>query len=190
MKHLTEKDYAVSSWSGGTTTQLAIAPEGAVYANRDFLWRISSATVDLEASDFTPLPDYERLITPLKGEMVLTHNGGAPIALKPYQVHAFSGADTTKSEGRCTDFNLMCRRGACEGSMSALSLRKGGALPIGLSGDTALLYAVSGGCRILCGYETTALKAGEAFLVHKQDGAMSILADADTVLMMAEIKNL
>ena len=41
--HVTPDQYIVSQWSGGTTTQVAIAPEGAVYADRDFLWRISSA---------------------------------------------------------------------------------------------------------------------------------------------------
>ena len=65
--HLTKSNYIISQWSGGTTTQLAIAPEGAVYADRDFLWRISSATVDLEESDFTALPDYVRLISVLDG---------------------------------------------------------------------------------------------------------------------------
>ena len=33
--HLTSKDYVVSNWSGGKTIQIAIAPEGAVYADRD-----------------------------------------------------------------------------------------------------------------------------------------------------------
>ena len=93
MKRLTADDYNVSTWSGGTTTQLAIFPPEAVYADRDFLWRVSSATVDLEESDFTALPDYDRLIATLRGEIVLTHNGGAPLTLRPYEVHAFSGGD-------------------------------------------------------------------------------------------------
>ena len=54
MLRLTQKDYVVSQWSGGTTTQIAIAPQGAQYGDRTFLWRLSSATVDLDASDFTP----------------------------------------------------------------------------------------------------------------------------------------
>ena len=73
------EDYVCSVWSGGTTTQLLIAPEGAHYAARDFLWRVSSATVELDESDFTPLPEYERLIATLQGGITLTHNGGAPI---------------------------------------------------------------------------------------------------------------
>ena len=42
MIHLTEKDYAVSRWSGGTTTQIALFPPESSYAGRDFLWRVSS----------------------------------------------------------------------------------------------------------------------------------------------------
>ena len=64
---LTQDQYLTTLWSGGTTTQMAIAPEGAVYADRDFLWRFSSAKVELEHSDFTPLPDYVRLIAVLHG---------------------------------------------------------------------------------------------------------------------------
>ena len=119
---LTDTSYAVSAWSGGTTTQLAIIPPEAKYADRDFLWRVSSATVDLEESDFTALPDYDRLIATLQGEIVLTHNGGVPIKLHPFEVHAFSGADATHSRGRCTDFNLMLRRGRAAGTMEALRL--------------------------------------------------------------------
>ena len=39
---ITREQYVTTRWSGGTTTQLAIAPEGAVYADRDFLWRTRS----------------------------------------------------------------------------------------------------------------------------------------------------
>ena len=43
LTHLTPADYVTTQWSGGATTQLAIAPKGAVYADRDFLWRLRSA---------------------------------------------------------------------------------------------------------------------------------------------------
>ena len=119
---LTDTSYVVSAWSGGTTTQLAIYPENAVYGERDFLWRVSSALVELEESDFTPLPDYDRLIATLEGEIVLSHNGGAPLRLRPLEVHAFSGADATHSVGRCRDFNLMLRRGRASGTMEPLRL--------------------------------------------------------------------
>ena len=54
---LNSTDYLASQWSGGSTTQMAIEPAGAVYAERDFLWRLSSATVDLEAKTATVTGD-------------------------------------------------------------------------------------------------------------------------------------
>ena len=143
---LTDTSYAVSAWSGGTTTQLAIFPPEAKYADRDFLWRVSSATVDLEESDFTALPDYDRLIATLQGEIVLTHNGGAPLKLHPFEVHTFSGADATHSVGRCTDFNLMLRRGRATGSVEPIFLT---GTPISLpveAAETVLLYCAEGFC--------------------------------------------
>jgi len=120
--HFTEKDYTTSKWSGGTTTQIAILPRDANYADRDFLWRISSATVDLEESDFTPLPDYQRWISTRQGVLTLSQNGGTRIRLNPYEVFSFDGADSTHSWGSCTDFNLMLRKGKTEGKLSVLKL--------------------------------------------------------------------
>lgn len=75
---LTAADFRTSTWSGGTTTELFLYPENGSYAARDFLFRISSATVDLEESDFTPLQGVERYITPLEGSFVLAHPGAQP----------------------------------------------------------------------------------------------------------------
>ena len=157
IRKLTKNEYAVSSWSGGTTTQIAIAPPEARYAQRDFLWRVSSAAVELEESNFTPLPDYERLISTLSGEITLSHNGGAPLRLRPFEVHAFSGDDATHSRGRCRDFNLMLRRGRAAGSMEALRLTEtplclrteaSAACPPSAPGETCLLYCVEGIARV------------------------------------------
>ena len=60
LTRLTPEDYITTRWSGGATTELLIRPRGAAYAQRAFLCRISSATVELDESTFTPLPDYER----------------------------------------------------------------------------------------------------------------------------------
>ena len=49
------------------TTELSIAPENGNYQSRDFLWRLSSATVELEESTFTSLPDFDRIILTLEG---------------------------------------------------------------------------------------------------------------------------
>ncbi len=108
--HLTSADYKTSAWSGGTTTEIFIWPENASYARREFLFRISSATVELPESDFTPLQGVERWITPLQGSFTLTHPGTEPVLLPPLgPPYRFSGETPTHCEGRATDFNLMLK---------------------------------------------------------------------------------
>ena len=114
--HLKQTDYTTSRWSGGTTTQLLIWPEGADYATREFGVRISSAVVELEESDFTPLQGVERYITPLEGGFTLTHPGKAPVVLGPLaEPYGFSGEEPTHCVGTATDFNLMLK--GVEGEM-------------------------------------------------------------------------
>lgn len=160
--HLKPSDYVTSTWSGGTTTQVSIAPAGAVYADRDFLWRISSATVDLEVSDFTALPDYDRLIATLNGSIDVTHNDGDVIHLAPYHVHAFDGGWKTRSVGRCTDFNLMVRKGACTGAMTALLLNDETAAVEVPANTDVVVYCAEGTVKVEAGEDAVVLAAGES----------------------------
>ena len=114
-----KENYSVSKWSGGETTELAIFPYDKKYADRDFTFRVSSATVELEESDFTKLPDYDRIIMPLEGEVVLNYNGEKTVKLKELESDSFDGAWITKSYGKITDFNLMTRKGS-EGHMDLI----------------------------------------------------------------------
>lgn len=114
--HLTEKDYKVGLWSGGSTTELFIWPVGADYAKREFTLRVSSARVDLEESDFTPLTGVTRYITPLSGGFTLTHPGCEPLVMGPLaEPYRFSGEIPTHCVGKATDFNLMLK--GAEGEM-------------------------------------------------------------------------
>lgn len=119
-KLLNPAQYVTSRWSGGTTTQLAIYPETAVYAGREFLWRLSSAKVEQATSVFTPLPDYHRFITVLRGTLDLKVGHEERMPLRHLEVRAFSGGDRVESWGICTDFNLMIRKSSCEAEMHAL----------------------------------------------------------------------
>lgn len=162
IQHLTPSDYITTKWSGGLTTQLGIAPAGAVYADRDFLWRLSSATVEDTESDFTALPDYERLISTLEGTIELNHNGGEKLTLNPYEVHRFDGGDNTHSWGCCRDFNLMLRKGKCEGKMRGEHLAAGEHKTVhGCEGMT-LIYCGVGEVHVIVGDESVELKADEA----------------------------
>lgn len=171
MKHLKQENYQISDWSGGKTIQIAIAPEGALYADRDFLWRLSSATVDLDESDFTALPDYMRWIAPIRGDMRLVHNAGAAVELMPYQPHRFDGADDTHSWGRCTDFNLMLRKGACDGEIGSVCVKaqEEKLLPPHAGAETVIVYCTEGTVSVEANGECVTLQEKEAALLEREE---------------------
>ena len=125
MKIIHIDDTVTTRWSGGTTTQLMIWPEGASYADRNFLFRLSSAVVEDEESVFTSLPDYHRFLSIRKGELQLRHDDGDWYNLPVGQVTSFDGGSQTVSCGRVTDYNLMIRKGKVTGGMKAVRCEGG-----------------------------------------------------------------
>ncbi|MCQ2546820.1 MAG: HutD family protein [Clostridia bacterium] len=116
-----EENYTVSRWSGGNTRELAIYPENAKYLERDFIWRLSSADSDQEESSFTKLPDFDRILMVLAGEVVLAHGEERSVSLKAMEQDSFDGAIKTKCFGRLEkDYNLIMRKG-CRGRMEVIS---------------------------------------------------------------------
>ena len=176
--HLTQDDYKVSTWSGGTTTELFIWPQGADYGKREFSFRISSATVDLEESDFTPLPGVERYITPISGGFTLTHPGKPAVNLGPMDApYRFSGGEQTHCVGRATDFNLMCKGVAgqmwvCTGKTT---IRPG----------FNSFYAPEAACFALDGCHNMA--PGQMLVVFAEETATIDLGNAQVIACWAEI---
>jgi environmental stress-induced protein Ves len=112
-----------SSWSGGTTTELFIFPQSANYQKRDFLFRLSTATVEVEESTFTSLPGISRKLMILSGSIVINHKGHYSKQLNKFDIDEFDGNWETSSVGKCTDFNLMTK-GSTKGVLQALSVEK------------------------------------------------------------------
>ncbi|MBR5948503.1 MAG: HutD family protein [Clostridia bacterium] len=137
-----------SSWSGGTTTEIMIYPEGASYAARDFLFRISTASVELESSDFTQLDGFFRVIASLDGEMLLSHSlhcGEIKKRVLPLDtVHFFDGGIPTHCEGKARDLNLMMKLGALDGDMRFVEGGEKVVLPLD-KGEFALVYSIDSG---------------------------------------------
>lgn len=191
---LNRKDYSTTRWSGGTTTQLAIAPEGAQYAGRDFLWRISSARVELEHSDFTPLPGYDRFLTVLAGDLELKVGGEKRAPLPRLTVRPFDGGVPTQSWGRCTDFNLMVRQGQAQGAVHPLRLPASRTVTLAPEASgaypslTLALFCVSGALKL----PEAGLTAQPGELLLCRDAAPDIVrvaADADTTLIALTIQS-
>ncbi len=110
---ITPDKFLVNDWSGGSTTQFAISPQNSTLANRNFDWRISSATFTSTSSKFSDFSGYQRYILPLRGNIVLNHQNLYKTELMPYEVEYFSGSWTTYSENSpdCRDFNLIVKEG-------------------------------------------------------------------------------
>lgn len=112
IKILKEKDRVINNWSGGVTKQLYIYPEASTYQERNFKFRISIATTELENSTFTKLENTHRIISILDGRIELEHKNHHNITLEKYQIDRFEGDWDTFSKGKVTDFNLMIRDGS------------------------------------------------------------------------------
>lgn len=108
--YLPSSQQKTSTWFGGTTTEILIIPENTSYLNRDFDVRISRASIEIENSNFTPLPDFQRWLMLLSGSIELYHSNSLARVLKPYEVYSFDGGETTKSIGLAKDFNVMIRK--------------------------------------------------------------------------------
>lgn len=117
-------DFKTSQWSGGSTTELYIYPEDAQYKEGNFQCRISSATVEVDKSDFTSLPGVKRYLSIFSGHLDMIHGEDEKVSLEPYEVDCFDGGIPTVSFGKVVDFNLMLKNGA-EGKMEAVLLKQG-----------------------------------------------------------------
>ena len=112
-KIITKEDFITTKWAGGETTQLAIYPEAADFADRDFLWRISSATFTGTESTFSDFSGYQRHLLPLEGQLSVSHKGLYSRELKKYEVEYFDGGWETSSHNSpdCRDYNFIVKSG-------------------------------------------------------------------------------
>ncbi|QRG67966.1 HutD/Ves family protein [Brevibacillus choshinensis] len=170
-----KQDQQTSRWSGGTTTQLSIYPNHADYGQRNFIWRLSSAAVEIEESEFTRLPGYWRHLMILEGELDIEHEGHHRIRLKPFEQDSFSGDWSTRSFGKVKDYNLMLAEG-CHGKLEAIRLESGSTRTIECSWPEGSLvrweaiYAAAGQMRIrMNGGRELDLAEGELLLVTSDD---------------------
>ncbi len=181
---ITANEQVRSEWSGGTTTQLFIYPKESSYAERNFSLRISTATIDVEESDFTALPGYERLLMILDGNLLITHNHQSSKPLLPYEVHAFSGDWQTSAKGKVIDFNVIYHPNLTP-SIRYLSLVK--QQTHALSSDHLnFLYLVSGELtideKIIHAKEAVFIQQGSSLFIQAQEPSKLIIVSLPELL--------
>jgi environmental stress-induced protein Ves len=170
-----------TNWSGGTTTQLYIYPENADFTSRQFDFRISTATIDVESSDFTPLKGFERKLLVLSGNLELEHAEHHSKKMVPFEQDYFLGEWQTKSRGKAVDFNVIYRAGM-ETHLFAKTLVSGES--ISFNTDKGLfIYVFSGLVRI--GNQTA--QTGDLVEVFAKD-SIAVFAEMDSTICTVEWK--
>lgn len=182
VQKITKSQFKVSEWSGGKTEEIFIYPPDAQYCERNFSVRISTATVDLERSDFTDLPGVHRLISPLNGTIRLeereTHR--VLVELQPFEVFRFSGDTPITSFGRCRDFNVMTK-GAFSSGLHPLISGSQTVLP---QGTFAFAFSTSGAGTIQVGEKNYEMTAFDFLLFSSVPAPLSIRNNtAETILV-------
>lgn len=171
-------------WAGGSTTQLCIYPPGAEYASRDFLFRISTATVEKEESDFTALPGFSRHLMVLAGEITIRHKGHYEKRLKRFEQDEFDGGWETSAKGQVTDFNLMLASGV-SGSLHHLALAEDKEWSPDFNA-LAFIYIYEG--RVRLSGEESGLVHEKDTIVIKSGARVRMHAERDTHLIIAEVQ--
>lgn len=118
---LKRAEQQIRNWTGGTTTELAIFTEHTSYTALDFLFRISTSTVDAQNATFTELPGVSRELMILEGQLNIQHQDQYSKSLEQFDTDSFEGDWITQSTGNARDFNLMTR-GVAIGKLEHLSL--------------------------------------------------------------------
>jgi uncharacterized protein len=109
MKLILNSEQIVSNWSSGSTKQIFIYPENASLVDRNFDFRISSAKVEVEESNFSPFEGFNRVLMVLEGQLEINHQDHHSVQLKKFEQDAFSGDWKTSSKGKVIDFNLILK---------------------------------------------------------------------------------
>lgn len=184
IKHIKKEILTTNTWSGGTTTELFLYPENGDYKSLDFDYRLSTASVDVESSNFTSLPGINRLIMSLTGPLELIHMDQHTITLQPFEVDAFKGEWSTISRGKVVDFNLMYTNDY-KASMAVKDVSED-ILEVFIK-DTLAVYAFDQSVTIECDSKTYELAQGEMLVVSQMD-SITIQSKEDNKIVICSIE--
>ncbi|RYY26936.1 MAG: hypothetical protein EOO04_10160 [Chitinophagaceae bacterium] len=170
------------NWASGTSTEIFIHPSTGSFAARDFIFRISTATVEAEESTFTLFTGITRHLMILHGNLELIHEGRYNKLLKPYDQDIFSGEWNTRSKGKVTDFNLMLKGGA-GGSLRHERLKTGTQLRLEAATEFHFIYVASG----TAGLENGSITNPGDLLWPAASETIMLEAKEDTDLVIIEV---
>jgi environmental stress-induced protein Ves len=131
------------SWASGTSTELFICPPDGDFQTRAFDFRISTATVEAEETNFSDFSGLTRILLILKGKLTLIHEGRYSKELDTFDQDRFDGSWNTRSKGKVQDFNVMFNENY-DASVLHLALQANKSLEIALDESKTFLFVFSG----------------------------------------------
>jgi environmental stress-induced protein Ves len=166
---ITKEETIVSNWSGGSTTQLFIFPKDSTLQERNFDFRISSAIVEVEESEFTSFAGYDRILMVLNGELEIVHENQYSKILKQYEIDSFSGDWKTISKGKIVDFNLILKRGI-KGSLRYIDLNRDRSRPVRTMLSVFIMgyYVISGKMEVVVNQDNYLVSEGELLMIENR----------------------
>jgi environmental stress-induced protein Ves len=181
--------FKTTRWTGGTSIELYIFPTEANYQLRNFSFRLSTAKIEIENSEFTSLPGISRIIMVLDGEINIIHKNHYSKNLKKFDVAAFDGGWKTTSIGKCTDFNLMTQ-GETKGNLYSMLLDKNQTVGYTLQDnfEWLFIYMHSGKVKLELLSNIEMLNKGDLLAIKNPGGTnLSIKGQKDSELVVSEI---
>jgi len=106
---ISKKNLKPNLWDGGKTYEYLIFPYGSSYSDKNFLFRISTATIEKTPSVFTQFKNYQRFLIMLDNNLSLIRNSKTEIYQKN-EIFIFDSNDYIESSSLGNDFNLMVRK--------------------------------------------------------------------------------
>ena len=173
-----------SVWSGGKTNQIYIHPSNSTLQDRDFDFRISSAIVEVENSEFTSFNGYDRALMVLNGELEIFHENHYSKKLKQYEVDCFSGDWKTTSNGKITDFNLIFNRGL-KGELNYLTLNGDQIISKDVSNlpNRVGYFVISGELKVGINNSEYKVQIGELLMIEVNDDLNSLILKGETEIV-------
>lgn len=159
---IAKQNLSPSLWDGGKTFEYFIFPTNSLYKDRDFIFRISSATIEKCPSKFTQFKGYQRYLLMLDNDLKIIRNDKDEYYSKN-EIFKFSSNDEITSFSLGTDFNLMVKE-----EMAEIEL---------INGDIDLRTTIKYGFIYSC-------SNGEVFI----DGKSEAISKDDCIVFTSDIQ--
>lgn len=148
-KLIKSTNYQIMPWKNGlgSTAQIDIFPPDAAFPGEEFLWRVSSATVNT-SSPFSNFPGCDRWLVVWKGEGLFLNDQ----KLSPMKPLAFSGEAPIESrlvKGEVLDLGIIYRRDRIFAELTVQEVKAGKSLKVLLESGTHYLFGTTGKFSVL-----------------------------------------